>query len=174
VSDGWDIIAGSGCFLFGILLPFHYESGGLGYGYIVSNASGQQYQNGLIGFASVISGGLPVNYSSPELPPELTVDDLSQGAAQIDRNGLTYAGRALEKHGNRIGDPFPLLKGKASTLKNAGQNIVDDILTTPGTTFEQGIWIRNGIPTVVINVIAPNGLGLRFDAFTGILFGFLK
>lgn len=101
----------------------------------------------------------------------LTLDDLSRGASLPDRNGLTYAGRSLQKHGNRPGSAFTTVKGNPTTLNEAGQTIVDDILTTPGTTVKQ--YYRPGYGNV-IDVRAPDGRGLRFDANSGKLIGFLE
>jgi len=49
----------------------------------------------------------------------------------MDRSGLTRAGRALDKHGNRPGSVFPLARGNAFGKNRQGQFHLDDILTDP-------------------------------------------
>jgi filamentous hemagglutinin len=82
----------------------------------------------------------------------------------MDRNGLTKAGRALQKHGSRPGSAFPQVGGR--DLNRVGQEIVDDILTAPGTIHQDN---RFG----GIDVIASNGMGIRYDA-AGKMMGFLE
>lgn len=94
------------------------------------------------------------------------VDDLSKAAGIIDRNGLTKAGRALQKHGNRLGSAFPKIKGGPKALNPAGQNIVDDILTAPGAITKKN---RYG----GMDIVAPDGRGVRYDA-AGEFVGFLE
>ncbi len=54
-----------------------------------------------------------------EPAPEVafTVDDLALAGQQIDRSGLTKAGRALDKHGNRPDSPFPKATGTVAEKK---------------------------------------------------------
>lgn len=54
-----------------------------------------------------------------------------------DRGGLTRAGRALDKHGNRPGSPFPRAVGKVSDKNWQGQFHLDDILTDPKIKWTQ-------------------------------------
>ena len=99
---------------------------------------------------------------------------LSDGARIIDQadqsGGLTKAGRALQKHGNRPGSAFPQPKGSQSDINTVAQEIVDDILTMPGTKIENVHSARFG---QVTEVDAPDGRGLRYDS-NGILIGFLE
>lgn len=94
-----------------------------------------------------------------------SLDDLSQAAGAADRNGLTRAGRALQKHGDRPGSAFPDVSGHGN-LNATGQNIVDDILTTPGSAPNPN---RFG----GVDIIAPDGRGVRYDADGGFM-GFLE
>lgn len=93
-----------------------------------------------------------------------SLDDLSRAGQAADRNGLTKAGRALQKHGDRSGSAFPKIRWKDLNAK--GQEILDDILTSPGAKFE----VRaDGI----LRVRDPSGRGASFNP-DGSFRGFLE
>lgn len=94
-----------------------------------------------------------------------SLDDLSRAASVADRNGLTAAGRAPQKHGSRPGSAFPQVSGHGN-LNRAGQEVVDDILTTPGARH-----VSNRFGGV--DVVAPGGRGVRYDS-NGNFIGFLE
>lgn len=96
------------------------------------------------------------------------IDDLSRAARAADRGGLTRAGRALQKHSGRAGSAWPSVNGRR--LNEAAQEIVDDILTDPRSTFQARHHARHGD---VLEVIAPDGRGLRYNAQTGDFMGLL-
>jgi RHS repeat-associated protein len=98
-----------------------------------------------------------------------SVDELSAAAAS-SRNGLSAAGRALQKHGARPGSAFPAARGNAGSISQQGQNVVDDILTTPGSTITTRHHGRFG---QVTEVRAPDGRGLRYGP-DGKFIGFLE
>jgi filamentous hemagglutinin len=100
--------------------------------------------------------------------PSLT--DLSKAAGVTDREGLTGAGRALQKHGGRSGSVFPVAKGTRSQINAVGQQVADDILTDPAATMTRRHHARFG---EVIEVRAPDGRGVRYDAH-GNFIGFLE
>jgi len=56
---------------------------------------------------------------------------LSRAGQVFDRGGLTKAGRALDKHGNRVGSVFPKATGNNLNKNLQGQFQLDDILTDP-------------------------------------------
>ncbi len=89
---------------------------------------------------------------------------LSDGARIIDQadqsGGLTKAGRALQKHGNRPGSAFPQPKGSQSDINTVAQEIVDEILTMPGTTIRKRSHPRYG---QVFEVRSPDRRGLMYD-----------
>lgn len=87
-----------------------------------------------------------------------------------DRNGVTEAGRALQKHSSRPGSAFPEPRGTRAQINQAGQNIVDDILTAPGAKMTKRHHARFGD---VIEITAPDGRGVRYDA-NGNFLGFLE
>jgi RHS repeat-associated protein len=93
------------------------------------------------------------------------LEALSKAASAPDRNGLTKAGRALQKHGDRPGSAYPKMSS-GRDLNETGQNIVDDILTTPGS-------IQRGNRFGGIDVVSPGGRGVRYDG-SGNFMGFLE
>ena len=99
-----------------------------------------------------------------------TVDEMSRAAAAADRGGLTSSGRALQKHGGRQGSAFPAAQSSPADISRAGQAVVDDILTSPGSTVTKRHHARFGD---VIEVRAPDGRGVRYDA-AGRFIGFLE
>jgi len=103
----------------------------------------------------------PVQLGQGTVP---NLDALSRAALVPDRGGLTAAGRSLTKHGAgaRPGNSlFPPARGNPSIINGTAQNIVDDILTTPGSTFQNGYKGRFGN---TIEVTAPDGRGMFYDA----------
>lgn len=99
-----------------------------------------------------------------------TIADFSKAATVGDRNGLTVAGRALQKHGSRPGSAFPAAKGTAATVNQQGQNVVDDILKNTGSTITTRHHARFGDVT---EIRAPDGRGVRYDS-VGNFMGFLE
>ena len=96
-----------------------------------------------------------------------SLNELSQQGAQADRNGLTQAGRALQKHANRAGNSaYPKVPG--GELNGAGQDVLDEILTNP-MTAERSYVSPNYGP--VREFLLPD-MGARFEEF-GRLIGFL-
>ena len=53
---------------------------------------------------------------------------LVEAGSKLDRNGLTRAGRALQKHGDREGSVFPRLTGNAANRNEQGKRILEEIL----------------------------------------------
>ena len=96
--------------------------------------------------------------------------DISRAAGATDRGGLTKAGRALEKHGSRPGSAFPPATGSVANKNALGQNVVDDILTSPGATTTTRHHARFGDVT---EITATDGRGVRLDS-NGNFIGFLE
>ncbi|MBL8635407.1 MAG: hypothetical protein JNM40_19425 [Myxococcales bacterium] len=101
---------------------------------------------------------------------EVGLDNLSQAAGAADKGDLTAAGRALQKHGGRSGSAFPEVRSNPAEINKAGQAVVDEILTAPGSTTTRRHHARFGD---VIEVRAPDGRGVRYDA-SGRFIGFLE
>uniref|UniRef100_UPI0024E1AE5F RHS repeat domain-containing protein n=1 Tax=Parachlamydia acanthamoebae TaxID=83552 RepID=UPI0024E1AE5F len=98
------------------------------------------------------------------------LDLLSKAGQVLDRNSLTKAGRALQKHGSRPGSFFPKVNGKASNINALGQNCLDDILTHPNSIIKE--WNHRSFGEV-INITIPKHGGARFS-INGDLIGFLE
>lgn len=98
------------------------------------------------------------------------VDDLAAAADATDRNGFTFAGRALQKHGSRPGSAFPALSGIPATLNTAGRQIVNKILADPGAVMRTGSNARVGD---YVDIIASDGRGIRYRT-DGTFVGFLE
>jgi len=91
---------------------------------------------------------------------------LSRAGRVADRNGLTKAGRSLQKHGDRPGSIFPRSFGNAAARNTQGQQILDDILNSTSRTFSRN---RYGGYDVWDNF---TGRGARYDS-AGNFIGFL-
>jgi len=95
---------------------------------------------------------------------EPIIEKLLNTGRHIDRNGLSKAGRALQKHGDR-GGAFPKTRGKLIEINNVGQKILEEILTS---TVQIKSNKFNGI-----DVTSINGRGARFDETLNFI-GFLE
>ena len=99
-----------------------------------------------------------------------TLNDLSRAAGAIDKGGFTVAGRSLTKHGAgaRPGNSlFPAAKGNPAAINRQAQDLVDDILTNPGTKV---INSQRGRFGNTIEHVAPDGRGVVFDSNGKFLF----
>lgn len=85
------------------------------------------------------------------------LDMLSASGASPSKNGLTRAGRSYQKHMGR--QQLPEVAGR--DLNDAGQTLLDDILTSPGTKLKP---VEHGGFAGGTRYIAPNGYGVTFDA----------
>lgn len=95
------------------------------------------------------------------------LDKLSDAGKALDKGGeLTKAGRAAQKHGSRPGSAFPPTKGNPTSINQQGQDLLDDILTSPGQTAKPN---RFGGE----DIYGSCGRGARFDA-NGNFMGFLE
>jgi len=95
----------------------------------------------------------------------------ASAAAASSKAGFTKAGHSLTKHGlgKRPGNAlFSAPKGNSSQINKQAQDIIDDILSNPGTTATKGYRPRFG--GEVIEVSAPDGRGLVLDTKGNFLF----
>ncbi|MCP5517100.1 MAG: hypothetical protein H7A45_07585 [Verrucomicrobiales bacterium] len=83
-----------------------------------------------------------------------------------DKNGLTVAGRALQKHGDRAGSVFPKSTGNPAARNAQGQKVLGEILQSKNQTIRQN---RMGGLDIFD---AQTGRGVRFD-INGNMLGFL-
>lgn len=73
----------------------------------------------------------------------------------MDRAGLTRAGRALDKHGNRSESVFPKAMGDICSKNMQGQFHLDDTLTDPLTITRTNKYSG-------FNFYSPDGRGACF------------
>lgn len=100
-----------------------------------------------------------------------SVSELLRAGAVPDRNQLTKAGRALQKHSSRPGSAFPKPSpSKAANINQTAQNILQTILTDPHrkTTIRHTRAFGK-----VIEIRALDGKGVRYSA-SGTFIGFLE
>ncbi|MEM4409783.1 MAG: hypothetical protein QXI19_13685 [Candidatus Caldarchaeum sp.] len=101
---------------------------------------------------------------------EHSLEDLAKAAQQPDRGGLTKAGRASAKHGNRPGSKYPRPQGNPNQINQRAQEVVEDILTDPTSVKTVRHHALYGWVTEVRTV---DGRGVRFD-MNGNFMGFLN
>jgi len=88
-----------------------------------------------------------------------SLDDLSRVAATQKVGGFTQAGHSLQKHGSRPGSKWSqsdIDVNKPGLANARGQQLVDDVLTTPGSRV-----VSN--PRGGTDVIAPDGRVIRYN-----------
>ena len=91
----------------------------------------------------------------------LDIDDLSAAARAPDKGDYTKAGRSLQKHGARDGNPYPEPTGNPEAVNQQGQAIVDEILTNPNSTIQaDSSHPRFGD---IVEVREPSGRGIRYS-----------
>ncbi|MDT0403887.1 polymorphic toxin-type HINT domain-containing protein [Streptomyces edwardsiae] len=108
----------------------------------------------------VLAGQTPVLVHNSGGCPDL--DALSQSGMRPAKGNTTHAGREYQKHMNR-GD-LPVVPGKQ--LKSAGQDMLDDILTNPGTVtspVNSGNF-AGGTRYIMPDPAGGRGIGATFDA----------
>lgn len=94
------------------------------------------------------------------------IDDLLKAGLQLDKNGLTKAGRALQKHGDRAGSVFPKSSGNAASRNQQGQDVLEGILKSTNQTTRSNRFGGTDI------FDSNTGRGVRFDG-NGNMRGFL-
>ncbi len=101
---------------------------------------------------------------------EAKIDDLLNAANVVERSGLTVAGRALQKHGERLGSLFPKPKGNPQAINEQASTLVVGILTHSKRTITKRHHARFGN---VVEIYAPNGQGIRYDSHNHFI-GFIE
>lgn len=91
-------------------------------------------------------------------------EKLKEGASIPNRNGLTDAGRSLQKHGGREGSAYSYSSQKASILNQEAKAVVDEILSNPNTKLETRVVFENKQRITVVDATAPDGRILRFNS----------
>ncbi|WP_255155247.1 RHS repeat domain-containing protein [Ferruginibacter sp. HRS2-29] len=99
-----------------------------------------------------------------------SISELVAAGNAIDRAELTFAGRALQKHGNREGSLFPRVKGTAKQINAQGEEVLMNILTNPKVEV---VTRRHAKFGDVLEYRIPGGQGARFTADGKKFIGFL-
>ena len=102
------------------------------------------------------------------------IAQLLKVANQTSKAGLTAVGRALQKHGDRVGSAFPKAVGNPSAINVQGEKVLKEILTNPNvqrTVNANNIGRYGG---TVVDYKIPNGIGARFNADESKFIGFLE
>ena len=74
-----------------------------------------------IPLGGAIIGGALTQPSGPDAQAsDFSIDRLLEAGKQLDRGGLTKAGRALSKHGGRIDSVFPKPVGTPEQINDQG------------------------------------------------------
>ena len=92
-------------------------------------------------------------------------------ANQLDRNKLTKAGRAIQKHGDRPGDIIEKVKGNAAVKNSEGIKLVKKILTD--SKLEVKSYYSSKYKANIKDYRSKNG-GIRMNIDSGEFMGFLK
>lgn len=82
---------------------------------------------------------------------------LFNAVTRADRNGLTWIGRALQKHSSRVGSAFKTTAKNPKEYNEAGKELAEEILNNPSTKYTTN---RFGGTDARL----PDGRGIRFDA----------
>lgn len=99
------------------------------------------------------------------------IADLINAGNALDRGGLTAAGRALQKHGSRVGSVFPKATGSISNINAQGESVLKGILSNPNVATGIRHHARFGD---VLEYTIPNGQGARFSADAKSFIGFIE
>ncbi|WP_182885529.1 polymorphic toxin-type HINT domain-containing protein [Microbispora sp. H10885] len=125
-----------------------------------------------------VQAGVPVLVHNCGIGPDglINLEKASQSGAAADEGGLSFAGRALQKHADRPGTgvnwPRPPGAENPAGWNEAGQNMFDGVLTDPNSVAHLGYERIGGTWQDTLDVRLPSGLGARFD-FNGNFSGFL-
>lgn len=84
---------------------------------------------------------------------------------------MTAAGRALQKHGNRVGSIYPKATGNAAAINAQGETVLKGILTNPNAINTVRYHARFGD---VLEYRIPGGQGARFSGDGKTFIGFLE
>lgn len=102
---------------------------------------------------------------------DISVIELIKAGDALERSGLTAAGRALQKHGNRSGSVFPRATGNTTVINTKGKTILNEILTNPNVVKVIRHHARFGN---VLEYKIPGGQGARFSEDGKIFIGFIE
>jgi len=100
------------------------------------------------------------------------IQKLLNAAKEIDKGGLlTKAGKALQKHANRVGSKFKKVTGNEAAWNAEAEAVLNGILTHPNVTTVTRNHARFGSVT---EFKLPDGTGARFSSDGKTFIGFLE
>jgi filamentous hemagglutinin len=85
-----------------------------------------------------------------------TATTAMEAVLATDRNGLSWIGRALQKHSIRPGSAFKVTGKTHAEFKQAGEKLAKEILESPAAQITPNA--RGGL-----NVRLPDGRGISFN-----------
>ena len=91
-----------------------------------------------------------------------------------DRNGLSYAGRSLQKKADRIGSVFPKPSGNVYEVNLQGQKVLEEILNHPGKKIVFPDQLSKKFGFELVDIVVPNKGGARFTRDGKTMIGFLE
>lgn len=101
----------------------------------------------------------------------ISIGEMSHAGTFHDRGRFSQAGRAFEKHGQRIDTVFPRPKGTIHQKNMEGQKILDEILNHPNKKIVKEPHLNFG---EVLDIWHPKGYGVRFTKDGKKMIGFLE
>ena len=101
-----------------------------------------------------------------------SIGEMSYSGTFHDRGGLSKAGRAMQKHSERINPTFLKPTGAPHDVNMQGQRMLDEILNHPNKIIS--IETPLTLDMEVIDVFIPNGHGARFTKDGKKMIGFLE
>lgn len=106
--------------------------------------------------------------ATPSARVAASVDDVSRSAASsysAASPDLSRAGQSLSKH-QRRGGPYPQATGRPEAVSRQAQDVVDEVLTNPQSSFTTR---QSGRFGEVVDVQVPGGAGVRYSEGKGFL-----
>lgn len=105
--------------------------------------------------------------------PRSSFEALSRSAADdLNDEGLSVAGRALQKHGGRPGGSLPTPTGNPTAISQQAQQIVEGVLQHPNRT--RTMFFNKRLGEDVVDIRIPGGVGVRYTREQGRFVGFLE
>ena len=120
-----------------------------------------------------ITGVAPMGGTAPlpSIAGGNNVTELLKVASKPSKSGLTAVGRALKKHGDRMGSIFPRARGNQAAINAQGEKVLKDILMDPSV---QVITTKSRSVGEVLDYKITGGMGARFSADGKNFIGFLE
>lgn len=102
------------------------------------------------------------------------ITELLKVASKPSKSGLTAVGRALKKHGDRVGSIFPQARGNQAAINAQGEKVLKDILMDPNVQRTINPTKVGRYGGNVVDYRIPGGKGVRYNANESEFIGFLE